>query len=111
MKNFAARYPVSGTSALKPKPEHVLCEASNIIEFPGRRTQSAAYADRVQVDRRSAQERGPLGCRRALASETVRDMLRGTVRGRTFDRVEPWQAVLVGVLFTAISFSSLFLGL
>lgn len=109
MKNFEMQCPIDGTSALQPEFGQVPASAGTIIEFPGRVASCSAHAA-PQHAARAIQPTRKVQARRFEAT-AVRSLYNGTARGSAYGRVEPWQAVVVGCLFSALAFTCIFLGL
>ncbi|WP_080797363.1 hypothetical protein [Arabiibacter massiliensis] len=95
MKNFAMRYPVNGTSALQPKLSHPSSSRGTIIKFPAQAAPCAAHGS-LGAQRCGARDR-------ILGSELVRSLRYGTAKGRSYDRIAPWQAVVAGIVFAAVA--------
>lgn len=104
MKNFETHCPINGTSALQPK-----LEPGNVIAFPGSSASSSAY--RVMGTRNDSPDLPRMVRSRVLDSEMAQSLRYGSAQGRSFDRVKPWQAAFVGVVFTLFSFASVLLAL
>lgn len=104
MKNFEARYSVSGTSALKPKFEHPYSGA--IIAFPGQRVQHGAHTTQHSHAAARVSMREHL-----LATEMVHSLCCGSARGTAYDHVKPWQAVVAGGVFIASSLAAVLVSL
>lgn len=116
MKNFDRPCLISGTSALQSGFEHTLQGRGVIVEFPvdsltSARTTSECFAPAEQGE---PVQGGRLTLRdwiRARCSSLIQSLPRSGFSGCAFNRVKPWQAVIAGCTFTALSFASLFLGL
>lgn len=102
MKNFEVRYPTNGTAALQPKLEQRAMTRARIIEFPERHAQHGVQTARNLPNVPSH------GILDSNMAQTIRF---GTARGCAFDRIAPWQAVLIGGAFSLISLASLLIGL
>lgn len=99
MNNFETRYTVVGTSALKDGVSKNRVQAS-IIEFP---SQHASLNPRHAA--RAARE-----SEKAATLEFVNELRTGSVHGRAFNRIAPWQSVSAGLMLAAIAAATIFLG-
>lgn len=100
MKNFEARYTVVGTSALKVDASKNQAHAA-IIEFPA--SHGSGRPRHAAADRHLRE--------RAAELELVSELRAGTVRGKAFGRIAPWQSVFAGVVLAAAAFATIFLGI
>ena len=113
MKNFEAKYPTNGTSALKPEFKHVVAAKDNIIVFPGQGSFSnASHASFSDSEESFISDSLAFSSSANLGNVRMLDVLRyGSLQGSSYDRVKPWQAALVGALLFIISVGSLFISL
>lgn len=102
MKNFETNYPVEGTSALKPKYDMVSAQRACIIAFPEDRVRRVA---RMQPASACTNQ----GSFMHRVESTVTSAMAGTAQGSSFGRMQRWQAVAAGCVFSALAFGSLLL--
>ena len=100
MNNFEARYSVVGTSALKAEASEMHDHAA-IIEFPVQQASRGAHA--APSARRIN--------RKLQNSEFVSELRRGTVQGKAFGRIAPWQSVSAGLVLAAAAGATIFFGI
>ncbi|WP_139653007.1 hypothetical protein [Raoultibacter phocaeensis] len=99
MNNFEARYSVVGTSALKADVSGMHDRAA-IIEFPMREASHGSHAA-TQVHRFS---------QKLHDSEFATEVRTGTVQGKAFGRIAPWQSVSAGLALAVAAFATIFFG-
>lgn len=108
MKKLEAYCPVNGTAALRPDfDDAATARRENIIAFPG----SIPAEDVVDLfgDHAAPSEAMDIqNCRKTLGNtEFMRNLRYGRAQGVAFNRVERWQAVVIGLLLFALSFATL----
>ena len=104
MKNFEVRCPVDGTSALQPEFERGVGRAATIIAFPGDPASTKPCMRDGNLSAAKARDR-------LMATDMAWSLKNGSVHGRSYDRVEPWQAIAAGIVFVSLSVCSLLVGL
>ena len=99
MNNFEARYSVIGTSALKA-PASESQDHAAIIEFPAPcKPHGVHHAAHARQGNRLSDAR------------PMREVRLGTVQGKAFDRIAPWQSVTAGIVLAAAGLATIFLGI
>lgn len=107
MNNFETRYSVIGSSALQPGKHDTACSKECIIDFP------ASFEDDSKESAVSPQ--ASLSPLHAMGTRVKRllyiDEIRGgTLQGKSFDKVKPWQTALAGSFFFLVALAFIFIG-
>lgn len=129
MKNFETRYPVNGSSALRPEYDDAnSARRAYIIAFPGVKThqdeetsspshhrpQHAASQATVQSIHHVGLHAVPRAHEtvrvkdRLMHADCIQSLRYGTAQGVPFNRMKRWQAVVAGSICTAFAFAVLF---
>ncbi len=105
MKNFEMHCPVEGSSALQPKLAQDGAERKGfIIAFPGA---YGSYASpRVQSLSQMPGRSVPV---RFDGDQLIKVLRNGSVSGLPYNRMQRWQAVVAGIVFSVASFGSMLL--
>lgn len=115
MQNSEVRYPINGSSALRPDLRHTPSLCEKIIVFPGAdalNQEEKSYAPRSFIqDMPQDQILSALHIGRLRDTEMVRSLRYGSARGASFNRMTRWQAAMACVVFCAIAFAALFFSL
>lgn len=98
MKNFEAHYSVVGTAALKVDASEQQIQAP-VIEFPLLHARS--NGQHATQDRRM----------KMVDLALMRELRTGSVQGKGFGRIAPWQSVSAGIILAASTFATIFIGL
>ena len=111
MNNFEARCITKGSSALQPEFDYSSTKGGVVIKF----SQQIA-CNEPPVDNLSESKEFPRCSKFTskaylyfIQSEMAQSLRYGSIQGHAYNRVKPWQAVLVGSLFFITSVASLFL--
>ncbi|RDB62375.1 hypothetical protein C1878_08640 [Gordonibacter sp. 28C] len=104
MKNFEVQCPTDGTSALQPEFDRASASVGTIIEFPRR---TLAIPGHIAPLNTPVHGR----CAPRQSAETARGFRLGRIDGCAYGRVRPWQAAVVGCVFSALTLASMFVGL
>ncbi|MCL2826070.1 MAG: hypothetical protein FWD72_01550 [Eggerthellaceae bacterium] len=101
MTNFETKhYPVAGSSALESKQE------DNIIEFPFEGNEGKSRCFPMEY----LGNKGRMAIAKALETESVQELLHGSLRGKPFNQAKWWQSLLLGASFFVAAIACIYFG-